>query len=89
MGGWGWHARGGGKAGLHRFSGDTRPCHALIAAGQNATWLLHEATFEDQLVADAKAKRHSTLTEALSVGVQYASGAGWVLAVGPCAPPAG
>ena len=53
------------------FSGDTRPCNALIAAGQQATWLIHEATFEDQLQADAFAKRHSTLTEALSVGVQY------------------
>ena len=54
-----------------RFSGDTRPCHGLIAAGQNATWLIHEATFEDELHADAKAKRHCTITDALSVAAQY------------------
>jgi len=55
------------------FSGDTRPCTALISAGKKATWLIHEATFDDQLRDDAIAKRHSTLTDALSVAVQYAS----------------
>ena len=54
------------------FSGDTRPCTALISAGKKATWLIHEATFDDQLRDDAIAKRHSTLTDALSVAVQYA-----------------
>ena len=49
------------------YSGDTRPCDALIAAGQNATVLIHEATFDDDRMADAVAKRHSTRCEALSV----------------------
>jgi len=29
------------------YSGDTRPCNNLVDAGQGATVLLHEATFED------------------------------------------
>ncbi|KOO30007.1 zinc phosphodiesterase elac protein 2-like protein, partial [Chrysochromulina tobinii] len=49
------------------YSGDTRPCEALVAAGQGATILIHEATFDDDLVDDARAKRHSTRAEALDV----------------------
>lgn len=49
------------------FSGDTRPCAAVIDAARRATLLIHEATFEDELGADAVAKRHSTLSEALGV----------------------
>lgn len=33
------------------FSGDTRPCAALAAAGRGATLLVHEATFEPALLA--------------------------------------
>ena len=50
------------------YSGDTRPCESLIAAGQGCTLLIHEATFEDNLIAHAQAKKHSTMTEALTVG---------------------
>jgi len=49
------------------FSGDTRPCPAVVEAARGATLLIHEATFEDELAADARAKRHSTLSEALGV----------------------
>lgn len=49
------------------FSGDTRPCDAVVSAARGATLLVHEATFEDELAADAVAKRHSTLSEALGV----------------------
>lgn len=49
------------------YSGDTRPCDALVAAGQGATLLIHEATFDDDLSDDAKAKRHSTRSEALGI----------------------
>ena len=49
------------------YSGDTRPCEALVAAGQGATILIHEATFDDDLVDDARDKRHSTRAEALEV----------------------
>lgn len=50
------------------YSGDTRPCNNLVDAGQEATVLLHEATFEDDMRALAVAKRHSTTQEAIMVG---------------------
>jgi ribonuclease Z len=49
------------------FSGDTRPCPAVVSAARGATLMIHEATFEDELASDAEAKRHSTLSEALRV----------------------
>ena len=49
------------------FSGDTRPAPALIAAGANAALLVHEATFLEGEAADAEAKQHSTVAEALAV----------------------
>ena len=51
------------------YSGDTRPCAALVEAARDATVLIHEATFEDDLVDDAVKKRHSTTSEAIRVGV--------------------
>jgi ribonuclease Z len=53
-----------------RYSGDTRPCDKLIEAGKGATLLIHEATFEDDLIAEAVAKNHSTTTEAIDVGTR-------------------
>ncbi|KAI9249682.1 beta-lactamase-like protein [Phascolomyces articulosus] len=50
------------------YSGDTRPCDNLVEAGQNATLLIHEATLEDGMKAEAIAKRHSTTEEAVEVG---------------------
>lgn len=47
--------------------GDTRPCDQVIKAAHNATLLVHEATFENELQAEAIAKRHSTTAEALAV----------------------
>ena len=46
-------------------SGDTEPCEQLVAAGMNATLLVHEATFSCELAGDAAAKRHSTVGQAL------------------------
>ena len=51
------------------YSGDTRPCAALVAAARDATVLIHEATFEDDLLEDAVKKRHSTTSEAIQTGV--------------------
>ena len=51
------------------YSGDTRPCAALVAAARDATVLIHEATFEDDLLEDAVKKRHSTTSEAIRTGV--------------------
>ncbi|ERN15071.1 tRNAse Z TRZ4, mitochondrial [Amborella trichopoda] len=50
------------------YSGDTRPCQALIEASQEATVLIHEATFEDGMVEEAIARNHSTTKEAVEVG---------------------
>ncbi|KAG2447367.1 hypothetical protein HYH02_007695 [Chlamydomonas schloesseri] len=49
------------------YSGDTRPCPALVAAGRGATLLIHEATFEPCLEQQARGKRHSTSAEAAAV----------------------
>lgn len=51
------------------YSGDARPSQNLVDIGQNSTVLLHEATFDDELQGDAKAKGHSTTSEALGVGL--------------------
>jgi ribonuclease Z len=48
-------------------SGDTaEPCEELRRLGHGATILVHEATFRDEHAADAAAKRHSTLGQALA-----------------------
>lgn len=52
---------------LQPHTGDTRPCPALIAAGADATLLIHESTFEGGMGSHAIAKQHSTLQEALEV----------------------
>lgn len=49
------------------YSGDTMPCSALIAAGRNSKLLIHEATLDDDMVEDAKMRKHSTTKQALSV----------------------
>ncbi|KAF9921554.1 hypothetical protein FBU30_008389 [Linnemannia zychae] len=50
------------------YSGDTRPSQNLVEAGQGATVLLHEATFEDNMRELALVKKHSTTGEAIMVG---------------------
>ncbi|KAG0198567.1 Zinc phosphodiesterase ELAC protein 2 [Mortierella sp. GBA30] len=50
------------------YSGDTRPCENMVKAGEGATVLLHEATFEDDMQDFALKKRHSTTQEAIMVG---------------------
>ena len=52
------------------YSGDTRPCPALIKAGAGATVLVHEATFPDHMLRDARIKRHSTTGEAITIGLR-------------------
>jgi ribonuclease Z len=49
------------------YSGDTEPCDALVQAGQGVSVLIHEATFEPALQAEARRKKHSTTSEALSI----------------------
>lgn len=50
------------------YSGDTRPTRGFVEIGRGATILLHEATFDDELIGEAVAKRHSTTSEALRAG---------------------
>lgn len=50
------------------YSGDCRPSKPFSEIGKGSTVLIHEATFEDELRGDAKAKSHSTTTEALRIG---------------------
>ncbi|KAK8182798.1 beta-lactamase-like protein [Phyllosticta citribraziliensis] len=53
------------------YSGDCRPNYKQFTEiGRHSTLLIHEATFEDGLLGDAKAKRHSTTSEALEVGAR-------------------
>ncbi|KAL6062225.1 ribonuclease Z [Balamuthia mandrillaris] len=49
------------------YSADTRPCPALIQAGKNATMLIHEATFDEEMKDKAIADSHCTLSEAVTV----------------------
>lgn len=49
------------------YSGDTMPCESLIKAGNQCHILIHEATMEDNLVALARTKLHSTTSEAIEV----------------------
>ena len=52
------------------FSGDTRPCPALVRRGRGTDLLIHEATFEDDLQDEAVARNHSTFSEALGVATE-------------------
>jgi ribonuclease Z len=50
------------------YSGDCRPSEKFVSIGQNSTVLIHEATFQPDMVGSAMAKRHSTSAEAIEVG---------------------
>jgi ribonuclease Z len=52
------------------YSGDCRPSNAFAKMGKNTTVLVHEATFDDELAADARAKKHSTTSEALGIAAR-------------------
>jgi ribonuclease Z len=52
------------------YSGDCRPSYHFGRIGADTTVLIHEATFDDELQGDAKAKKHSTTSEALGIGAQ-------------------
>jgi ribonuclease Z len=52
------------------YSGDCRPSMNFAKIGYDTTVLIHEATFDDELQGDARAKKHSTTSEALGVGAK-------------------
>lgn len=47
------------------YSGDATSADDLVKLGKNSTLLIHEATFQDELIEIAVAKRHSTISQAL------------------------
>jgi ribonuclease BN (tRNA processing enzyme) len=54
-----------------RFSGDTKPCQALIDAGQHADLLIHEASLGPEETELAETKGHSTIDQAIQIALQY------------------
>jgi ribonuclease BN (tRNA processing enzyme) len=52
------------------YSGDTEPCKDLVRDGYGADVLIHEATFEPEMTRDARAKKHSTVQEAIAIANQ-------------------
>jgi len=51
------------------YSGDTRPCDNLIMHAQRCSLLIHEATLSDDLMHEAILRKHSTISEAIAVGL--------------------
>ncbi|KAK8194391.1 hypothetical protein M8818_007581 [Zalaria obscura] len=52
------------------YSGDCRPSRNFAIIGKGSTVCIHEATFDDELAGDARAKNHSTTSEALGIAVK-------------------
>ncbi|XP_058791636.1 ribonuclease Z, mitochondrial [Phymastichus coffea] len=52
------------------YSGDTIPCDSFVKLAKNSFLLIHEATMEDGLETDAAQKHHSTISQAVNVGVK-------------------
>ena len=50
------------------YSGDTRPHRHLVEAGNDCLVLINEATFEPDMLEDAKQKFHCTVDEAIAMG---------------------
>lgn len=51
-------------------SGDTVPCETLQNLAKDSFLLIHEATMEDGLENEAMIKRHSTISQAVNVGIK-------------------
>ena len=51
------------------YSGDCRPSKHFCAMGEDSDVLVHEATFDDGMEGDARAKKHCTTAEALGVAL--------------------
>jgi ribonuclease Z len=52
------------------YSGDCRPTQGLVQEGKGSTVLIHEATFQSSHGKQAKEKMHSTIEEAITMGIK-------------------
>lgn len=50
------------------YSGDSKPCEAMIQLAKNSTLLIHEATFLEEDIDKAYENGHSTAIQAASIG---------------------
>ncbi|ETW54317.1 hypothetical protein PFUGPA_04186 [Plasmodium falciparum Palo Alto/Uganda] len=55
------------KIGSIVYSADTRPCENVKKFSKNCDILIHEATFDDELLGEAINKKHSTTKEAMDI----------------------
>ncbi|CAD8089939.1 unnamed protein product [Paramecium sonneborni] len=51
------------------YSGDTRPCDKFAKLSKNVDVLIHESTFTDDLQENALQNMHSTISEAIKIGM--------------------
>ncbi|SPJ13014.1 tRNA 3'-trailer sequence RNase, putative [Plasmodium sp. DRC-Itaito] len=58
------------KIGSIVYSADTRPCENVKKFSKNCDILIHEATFDDELLGEAINKKHSTTKEAMDIGLE-------------------
>src|SRR5262249_53265765 len=49
---------------------DTRPCSNAVELSREAELLIHEATYTEELLSEAKARGHSTAAQAASIALQ-------------------
>ncbi|ANQ09957.1 Ribonuclease Z [Plasmodium coatneyi] len=52
------------------YSADTRPCDNVKMFSKNCDILIHEATFDDELLDEAIHKKHSTTHEAMQISLE-------------------
>ncbi|KAL4465254.1 hypothetical protein ABPG74_001968 [Tetrahymena malaccensis] len=52
------------------YSGDTRPCPEFAKVAEGSDLMIHEGTFNHDLLEHAKKARHSTATEAIQIAMQ-------------------
>ncbi|XP_053210390.1 ribonuclease Z, mitochondrial-like isoform X2 [Panonychus citri] len=56
------------------YSGDAMPSPELIEPGRDCDLLIHEATFDDELIEEAIFKKHSTFSQAVDMGQEMNAG---------------